>query len=1061
MYKLDQASKEAWQWVENTEVTQITDEHIKLSYRLKVQPCKLGKCKKNCKHNPQCLTGLGEKIWQEDLKISKEEPEDPCNIIRTSGNFVGLTNLGATCYVNSLLQLWFHNPYFRKAVYSWVPVNDPSEILNPTISKIYEGGYNPSSPIGNLQLLFALMQFSKRSCVNPASFVTSLGIDITAQQDAQEFSKLFVCMLEEKLSHQPDSMVSSMVQKQFRGQYEYVTRCCNCLKESSSPSPFYELDLPLGSKTNVTLMESLKEFLQEEKLEGLDQYFCSYCGSKQNARRKIRLRHLPPVLNIQLLRFVFDRKTGHKKKLSSAVHFPEVIEMNPYVFEASSSIETTPETANKLTYDLVAVLIHRGPSAYSGHYIAHIRDSSSAWYKFNDEIVQKLEGPKLKLGIEDDDDQKKVNVAASKVSKGIHVSSNAYMLVYCLRNGNKLASKDVVLPDCLSKLPTWIQTSVACENDNFEAWNRDVFQRKKENLKMSQEKHSQMRKMYCNLPSASIDSGDFVNVHWLSRWLRDEEKLGPLDNGPLLCSHSKLNPDKFKEFKIISSQMADILYSQYQGGPRLKRDSLCRDCITIRCKTTRLRSQLDSDSKVIANLMKTKIDLTATNYWIGKESIKSWKRLVLERMVSQSDELKKTEKTNGKSAPVAQADGALVETKRLESQWQAEFLKSLEERPTSSDSMEWGFNDDLLCRHGRLSIEETPRRLIQPAVREIFHRYFPEAPEFKSNDPACELCTKLADEEVKTKEHYKRIASEQRTNLQDLLKHKNRPNLSLESVSQVYILAKDTVEKWRAFIKDPVRKEPVLSLSNSSIICPHGGLLYRLSCPEQEVDPQFVLLWPVEWEELGKFTKVDQTILVKRLICDGAVVEFNVDPAVCETCLAKRLEEVRRSQLNYDRAVIYVRQICPNDSLNKSGTFDGTSVSHSIEGEDPDFKMESENKKPRLDGPITAATSSRRSQRQRRVRGEKEVTVSCHQTLLDLKREILKKFRIAPFDQHLTCNGRELNDNQATLATLRIYPGTVIILQTDELCEDPSAMEDYSRTAIPEEGFKGTELLRS
>ena len=45
MYKLDQASKEAWQWVENTEVTQITDEHIKLSYRLKVQPCKLGKCK--------------------------------------------------------------------------------------------------------------------------------------------------------------------------------------------------------------------------------------------------------------------------------------------------------------------------------------------------------------------------------------------------------------------------------------------------------------------------------------------------------------------------------------------------------------------------------------------------------------------------------------------------------------------------------------------------------------------------------------------------------------------------------------------------------------------------------------------------------------------------------------------------------------------------------------------------------------------------------------------------------------------------------------------------------
>ena len=118
--------------------------------------------RKNCKHNPQCLSGLGEKIWQEDLKINEEEPEDPCNIVRSSGNFVGLTNLGATCYVNSLLQLWFHNPYFRKAVYAWVPLNDPSEVINPTLSKINEGGYNPVSPIGNLQLLFALMQFSKR-----------------------------------------------------------------------------------------------------------------------------------------------------------------------------------------------------------------------------------------------------------------------------------------------------------------------------------------------------------------------------------------------------------------------------------------------------------------------------------------------------------------------------------------------------------------------------------------------------------------------------------------------------------------------------------------------------------------------------------------------------------------------------------------------------------------------------------------------------------------------------------------------------------------------------------
>lgn len=79
------------------------------------------------------------------------------------------------------------------------------------------------------------------------------------------------------------------------------------MKETASPSPFYELDLSLGNKSDVKLEESLSEFLQEEKLEGSDQYYCDSCGSKQNATRRIRLRNLPPILNIQLLRFVFDR----------------------------------------------------------------------------------------------------------------------------------------------------------------------------------------------------------------------------------------------------------------------------------------------------------------------------------------------------------------------------------------------------------------------------------------------------------------------------------------------------------------------------------------------------------------------------------------------------------------------------------------------------------------------------------------------------------------------------------------------------------------------------------
>ncbi|EFX68348.1 hypothetical protein DAPPUDRAFT_63211 [Daphnia pulex] len=1039
---MDQASKEAWQWVESTEAGAITIDHIQTSYRLKVATCKPGKCKKNCKINPRCLVGLGEKVWLEDLKVTEEEQEDPCDIVRKEGNFVGLTNLGATCYINSLLQLWFHNPIFRKAIYSWVPFFDPSEKENKTLDLLGMGGFIPNSPVGKLQLLFAQMQFSKRSCVNPTSLITSLGIDTTTQQDAQEFSKLFLNLLEDKLSLQTDMTVSTMVYDQFRGEYEYVTRCSKCQKESSSPSAFYELDLSLGSKSDVTLDECLAEFLHEEKLEGTDQYFCENCSSKQNATRSIRLRHLPAMLNIQLLRFVFDRKTGLKKKVSSMVHFPFVVEMSNYV-------KTQGEEPSSLTYDLSAVLIHRGPSAYSGHYIAHIKDPvTGTWYKFNDEVVQKIEGTNFKLGIEEDLEDSKKSRAGAKVTKGSHGSSNAYMLVYSRRDAAKpesvpACSTTSSLSDPCSVLPPWVQTTIFNENENFEAWTRDTVSRRDESLKKSREKHSKMRRLYGSLPCNSLDQGEFVPTQWLSSWLGNDEKLRPIDNSILLCEHGKLNPEKFREYKLVSSSAADELYAEYSGGRRLNSNDLCWDCVTTKCITSQLRSQLDNESKLIANLLKSKIDPNQPAFWIGKESLRSWKKMVLERMVNSERESMKVK------------NGTL--------EW--------ENRPSSASSVgEIGFNEDLLCPHDKLTADEGPRRLIHSAVWEILHRHFPEAIEFSSSEPPCEKCiVNIERTPLPTKESNRLLAMEQKSLLQDLFRSKNRPDPFAEQKGEIYVIAKEVIDKWRSFVRDSSRKEPVTCMSNAQLLCHHGGLLHRPS-PDLESESMFVYLWPCEWEALSRFAKVDRVILLRRVVPEGTGTGFSLDtePAVCESCLEKRLEEERRSQLVYSRAAIYVRQVDKIGALtdNLTDAPSASAFSSSI-AEDPDFQ------RPRLDStaqalavscPVPALSpatvgqqqqQARRSSRQRRGRGEKEITVSSDQTLLDLKRDIMKKFQVAPFDQHLTCEGRDLNDNQATLASLRIFPGSVIILQADEPSEDPSLMEDYARTAIPEEGFKG------
>ena len=111
------------------------------------------------------------------------------------------------------------------------------------------------------------------------------------------------------------------------------------------------------------------------------------------------------------------------------------------------------ENVNDCTvYHLCAVLVHRGQSAHSGHYIAHIKDRATGkWYKFNDEFVEKTEGNVIRLcydgskegqdPIASTADEKPSSSGttngpsnekqSTKFTKG---SSDPYMLVYKIAN---------------------------------------------------------------------------------------------------------------------------------------------------------------------------------------------------------------------------------------------------------------------------------------------------------------------------------------------------------------------------------------------------------------------------------------------------------------------------------------------------------------------------------------------------------------------------------------------------------------------------------------------------
>jgi len=74
---------------------------------------------------------------------------------------------------------------------------------------------------------------------------------------------------------------------------------------------------------------------------------------------------------LQLNRFIFDPKTGLKKKLNKVVTFPSQINMRKY---------TTSDSKKDAIYYLKSILVHKGPSCYSGHYVTYTYDKEYVFF---------------------------------------------------------------------------------------------------------------------------------------------------------------------------------------------------------------------------------------------------------------------------------------------------------------------------------------------------------------------------------------------------------------------------------------------------------------------------------------------------------------------------------------------------------------------------------------------------------------------------------------------------------------------------------------------------------
>ncbi|CAK9158411.1 unnamed protein product [Ilex paraguariensis] len=613
-------------------------------------------CRVNTKDNPNCFCGLipppnGNRkagLWQKMSEIVHSLGHDPSKDLRASPDSpAGLTNLGATCYANSILQCLYMNKAFRKGVFSVeLEVLKEQPVLN------------------QLARLFAQLQASTMAFVDSAPFIQTLELDNGVQQDSHEFLTLLFSLLEQCLSCSTVSKARSIVQDLFRGGVSHVTKCSKCGNESEASSKiedFYELELNV--KGLKSLEESLDDYLSVEELQGDNQYYCESCASRVNATRSIKLRSLPAVLNFQLKRCVFLPNTTTKKKITSAFCFPGELDIRHWLSEHSQS---------DLIYDLSAVLIHKGSAVNSGHYIAHIKDENTElWWEFDDEHVSNLGrhpfggGSSLPadklvqmepivhpsgcdpMDVVNGNDVDVCQQQSSDSNVVGHVqtfsSSDAYMLMYIRRlpkndsgkaqmgsDGNKrLRDGDAVNPPTDVFLPSHLSEDLRKLNASYLESCKQYQSKKELECNHILARRQEVRSILFEAPVQVPGEPYFwIATDWFRQWADNITPVA-IDNTPIQCLHGKVPVSKVGSMKRLSAKAWTMLSSKNEGGPTLSKDDYCVDCLFEKaCSMVRADGYRDQRTlmKELAEAALAGKCLDGKLYYVSKAWLQQWLR---------------------------------------------------------------------------------------------------------------------------------------------------------------------------------------------------------------------------------------------------------------------------------------------------------------------------------------------------------------------------------------------------------------------------------------------------
>ncbi|CAH1127870.1 unnamed protein product [Ceutorhynchus assimilis] len=297
---------------------------------------------------------------------------------RSECGFVGLTNLGATCYMASCMQHLYMMPQARASILG----------ANTEDSK-------HETTLKELQRMFAYLLESERKAYNPRSFCKVYTMDhqplnTAEQKDMAEFFIDLVSKLEEMTPP-----LKEIIKTLFCGVISNNVVSLDCGHVSRTLEEFYTVRCQVADMRN--LYESLDEVTVKDTLEGDNMYTCSQCGKKVRAEKRACFKKLPQILAFNTMRYTFNMLTMLKEKVNTHFSFPLRLNMAGYVEKTlmpqhyqEDKVKEDLES-EQYEYDLIGVTVHTG-TADGGHYYSFIKDRTTCardkWFLFNDAEVK-------------------------------------------------------------------------------------------------------------------------------------------------------------------------------------------------------------------------------------------------------------------------------------------------------------------------------------------------------------------------------------------------------------------------------------------------------------------------------------------------------------------------------------------------------------------------------------------------------------------------------------------------------------------------------------------------